>query len=228
MLLKLRRADLQFPKAGWPPSDDHLVVMHGEHVMRSLQRIHGGPANNAWTWSITALYVPPGVMTMHGREDTKEEAKAAFGKTLRAWLSYIGADELTEELLASMGLAVDDRDRCLPLAPRRPHVLRKRIAGARLHRRSRRRLANLAHNRKQGLNGKSLQHRSGRIPVGLPHRRPFECDVLGMTVTPTQRAADTFFGRGHGIHSGKPHAEDYTGCAGKFFPNEGMVFPEWR
>jgi hypothetical protein len=39
MPLKLRPAHEQFPKAGWRPSDEHLVVMHGEHVVGSLSRV---------------------------------------------------------------------------------------------------------------------------------------------------------------------------------------------
>jgi hypothetical protein len=100
MPLKLRRANEQFPQAGWPPSDDHLVVMHDEHVIGTLRRIDAGTQRDSWSWSITALYVPPGVMTLHGRADSKEDAKAAFGKTLRQWLDHIGADDLTEEIVA--------------------------------------------------------------------------------------------------------------------------------
>jgi hypothetical protein len=104
MPLKLRRANEQFPKAGWPPSDDHLVVMHDEHVIGTLRRIDAGPQRNNWSWSITGCYVPPGVMTLHGTADTKDEAKAAFGKTLRSWLDHIGADDLTGEVLAKYGI----------------------------------------------------------------------------------------------------------------------------
>jgi hypothetical protein len=93
----LRRADLQFPTAGWRPSDGHLMVMDDETVIGCLRRIEGGPSHNDGTWSITALYCPPGVMTMHGREDRKEEAKAAFGKALRKWLDHVGESELTED-----------------------------------------------------------------------------------------------------------------------------------
>src|SRR5712672_1943873 len=99
MALKLRRADLQYPTAGWPPDEDHPVVMHGDKVIGNLRRIDGGPGHNEWSWSITALYVPPGVMSMHGREDTKEVAKAVFGKTLRRGLGHIGAEDLTEEII---------------------------------------------------------------------------------------------------------------------------------
>jgi hypothetical protein len=52
-------------------------------------------------WSITALYVKPGVMTMHGTAESKEDAKAAFAKTLRDWLNHVGAEDLTKEVLAT-------------------------------------------------------------------------------------------------------------------------------
>jgi hypothetical protein len=44
-------------------------------------------------WSITGCYVPPGVMTLHGVADSKEEAKAAFGRRFRAWLEWAGEKE---------------------------------------------------------------------------------------------------------------------------------------
>jgi hypothetical protein len=50
------------------------------------------------------LHVPPSVMILHGAADSKEEAKAAFGKTLRNWLDHIGAAELTDEVLARHGV----------------------------------------------------------------------------------------------------------------------------
>jgi hypothetical protein len=99
-LLKLRRTDLHYPEAGWPPNEDRLVVLFEERMIGSLGRIGGGPQDNSWRWSITALYVPPGVMMMHGTAETKEEAKAAFAKTLRKWLTHIGATELTDEVVA--------------------------------------------------------------------------------------------------------------------------------
>jgi len=111
MPLKLRRADLQYPNVGWPPDEGHLVVMHGENVVGSLSRVNGGPANNQWMWSITGLYVPPGVMNMHGVEDGKEAAKAAFGSTLRTWLVHVGADDLTDEVLAQHGFGRNCRSR---------------------------------------------------------------------------------------------------------------------
>ena len=36
-------------------------------------------------------------------EDGKEAAKAAFGSTLLAWLVHVGADDLTDEVLAQHG-----------------------------------------------------------------------------------------------------------------------------
>jgi hypothetical protein len=89
---------VHYPEVGWPPDEDHLVVLSGERMIGSLRRIGGGPQHDSWRWSITAFYVPPGMMTMHGTAESKDEAKAAFAKTLRNWLTYIGA--LTDEVIA--------------------------------------------------------------------------------------------------------------------------------
>lgn len=100
MPLKVRRADLQYPGAGWPPDEAQLVVMFGESPLGSFRRIDGGPMSSRWSWSITGVYVAPGIVTTHGTADSKEEAIAAFTRTLRTWLTHVGADELTDELLA--------------------------------------------------------------------------------------------------------------------------------
>jgi hypothetical protein len=84
--------------------DAELVVMHGDTVIGVLRRIDGCPSGDRWLWSITALYVRPGAMTMNGVEETKEAAKGTFGKTLRAWLQHIGADDLTDEILTRHGI----------------------------------------------------------------------------------------------------------------------------
>jgi hypothetical protein len=78
--------------------------MHGETVIGSLRRIDGGPQQDNWSWSITACHVPPGVMTLHGTADSKEAAKTACAKTLRNCLDYIGAAELTDDVLAEHGI----------------------------------------------------------------------------------------------------------------------------
>ena len=102
MPLRLRRSDLQYPNAGWPASDDRLVVLRGDTVIGSLRRIEGGPGHDNWSWSITALYVRPGALTMHGMAETKEAAIAGFTKTLRAWLAHGGENE-TAEVVARHG-----------------------------------------------------------------------------------------------------------------------------
>jgi hypothetical protein len=109
MPLKLRRAADQFPDAGWPPDNGHLVVMRGDEVIGTLRRMDGGPQAGNWSWSITALYVPPGIMTLHGTADTRDEARAAFGKTLRAWLDHVGADDLSDEVVARHGFGSGKR-----------------------------------------------------------------------------------------------------------------------
>lgn len=93
MALRLRRAAEQFPDAGWPVSDDHLVVLHDGQVIGTLRRTTGGPQDGAWRWSTTGCYVPPGTMTLHGMADSKEAAKIAFGKNFRKWLEWAGLEE---------------------------------------------------------------------------------------------------------------------------------------
>ena len=90
--LRLCRAAEQFPRAGWPVSDEHLVVLYGDEVIGTLRQIDGGPQHGNWFWSITGCYVPPGTMTLYGTAETKEEAKAAFGKTFRKWLAWAGLE----------------------------------------------------------------------------------------------------------------------------------------
>src|ERR1700733_3713905 len=97
--LVLKPTHEQFPEARWLPSADHLVAMYGKHIVGSLTRIDGGPRHGQWSYSMTLLHVPPGVMNTHGCEHSKEQAKAALGQTLRRWLDWVGAEELTEELI---------------------------------------------------------------------------------------------------------------------------------
>jgi hypothetical protein len=72
----------------------------GARSFGSLQRIDGGPSHARWSWSITAVYFPPSTISSRGTADSKEDAKAAFAKTFRDWLNHVGADDLTEEVLA--------------------------------------------------------------------------------------------------------------------------------
>ena len=51
------------------------------------------------------------MMTLHGTADSKDAARAAFGKRLRAWLDYVEAEDLTAEVLAEHGVG---RGRRLP------------------------------------------------------------------------------------------------------------------
>ncbi len=95
MGLRLRRAADQFPEARWPVSEGHLVVLYGDRVIGTLRCIDGGPQQGSWFWSITGCYVPPGTMTLSGTAESKEEAKVAFGKTLRKWMAWAGLDEET-------------------------------------------------------------------------------------------------------------------------------------
>jgi hypothetical protein len=47
-----------------------------------------------WSSTITALYTPPGTMTMNGTAHSKDEANAAFAAMLRQWLTSIDGDAL--------------------------------------------------------------------------------------------------------------------------------------
>src|SRR5258705_6765870 len=42
MPLRLRRAAVQYPRAHWEPSNEHLVILSGETVVGSLMRQTGG------------------------------------------------------------------------------------------------------------------------------------------------------------------------------------------
>jgi hypothetical protein len=90
---RLRRAGEQFPRAGWPVSDGHLVVLHGDRVIGTLREIDGRAAARELVLEHhTGCYVPPGIMTLYGTEGSKEAAKAAFGKAYRKWLEWAGPE----------------------------------------------------------------------------------------------------------------------------------------
>lgn len=128
MPLKLRRTAEQFPKAGWPPSDNELVVMHGETVIGSLRRIDGGPQQDNWSWSITTCYVPPGVMTLHGTADSKEAAKPPAPRPCAtAWITSARRNSPTTSSqntasAASRGAQRPSRGHCLDMQEFRNHL----------------------------------------------------------------------------------------------------------
>ena len=45
----------EFPRAHWAPSNEHLVIMSGENVVGSLQKLNSGTTGERWQWSITAI-----------------------------------------------------------------------------------------------------------------------------------------------------------------------------
>ena len=57
MSLRQRRAAEQFPKAGWPVSDNELVVMHGGKVIGTLRRMDGGPQQGQWLGQVVGMTV---------------------------------------------------------------------------------------------------------------------------------------------------------------------------
>jgi hypothetical protein len=75
MALILRRAAEQFPRANWEPNNEHLVVMSGETVVGSLQKITGGTIGERWSWSVTCVIDDEPIA---GTAARREEAQAQF------------------------------------------------------------------------------------------------------------------------------------------------------
>jgi hypothetical protein len=93
MALHLRRSADQFPRAGWKPDNEHLVVMSGEIVVGSLMKNQGGPASGSWTWSITCIIGDPNEALRYGVEETREQAQEALARAWRRWLERAGLKE---------------------------------------------------------------------------------------------------------------------------------------
>jgi hypothetical protein len=55
MALNLRHASDEFPLAHWAPSNEHLVIMSGDNIIGSLQKLNSGTTGDRWQWSITAI-----------------------------------------------------------------------------------------------------------------------------------------------------------------------------
>ena len=79
MPLRLRPSHLQYPDAGWPPTDGRFSVLYGEIPVGSLNRIEHGPTKDLWEWSITVHSTGHG-LTMQGTEGSKEFAVSAFSR----------------------------------------------------------------------------------------------------------------------------------------------------
>ena len=87
MPLRLRRAADQYPRAGWKPSSDNLVVLSGDTVIASLKKETGGTAGDRWRWSITCVLIDPDESPRIGWTATREEAQQQLAGAWRAWLT---------------------------------------------------------------------------------------------------------------------------------------------
>ncbi len=90
MALILRRTDEQFPRAGWPSSNENLVIMSGETVVGSLWKTVSRTQGERWQWSITCI--TEGWIDGLGRR-----ARGGAGKlrpAWRAWLKRTGLQEV--------------------------------------------------------------------------------------------------------------------------------------
>jgi hypothetical protein len=94
MALRLKRSADQFPRAGWKPDNEHLVVMSGDVVMGSIKKVVGGPSADHWTWSITCVHIPPEQSLMFGVEATRELAQEALARAWRRWLARARLKEM--------------------------------------------------------------------------------------------------------------------------------------
>jgi hypothetical protein len=87
--LHLRRTDEQFPRAGWPSSNENLVIMSGETVVGALWKTVSATQRERWQWSITCI-----TEASIGSADTREEAQAQFAEAWRTWLKRTGLQEV--------------------------------------------------------------------------------------------------------------------------------------
>ena len=78
MALNLRHASDEFPLAHWAPSNEHLVIMSGDNIIGSLQKLNSGTTGDRWQWSITAI-----AETATGWAETREETQAQFAEAWR-------------------------------------------------------------------------------------------------------------------------------------------------
>jgi hypothetical protein len=67
----------------WGPDDYN--VMSGGRAIGRIFRSATAPADRPWMWTITGVTVAPALRN-YGFAETREEAKAAFAATWRAWL----------------------------------------------------------------------------------------------------------------------------------------------
>ena len=98
MPLRIRRACDQYPRAGWPPSDEHLVVVSGETVVGSISvqtiKTEAVGLKKGWRWSITCVLLDPEESPRIGWSETRVEAQHQLADAWRTWLARTGLSEI--------------------------------------------------------------------------------------------------------------------------------------
>jgi len=70
----------------WGPDDYDVIDSQGRDIGRISEPRAGVPPDHPWEWAITGAVVMPHFPS-HGFCATREEAKAKFAETWRAWLT---------------------------------------------------------------------------------------------------------------------------------------------
>src|SRR5829696_9866035 len=74
----------------WGPDDYDVIDSRGRDIGRISKPRAGVPPDHPWEWAITGAVVMPHLPS-HGFCATRDEAKAKFAETWRAWLAFFGA-----------------------------------------------------------------------------------------------------------------------------------------
>jgi len=75
----------------WGPDDYDVIDGQGRDIGRISKPRAGVPPDHPWEWAITGAAVMPHLAS-HGFCATRDEAKAKFAETRRAWLHFGGAN----------------------------------------------------------------------------------------------------------------------------------------
>jgi hypothetical protein len=94
MMLRLRKTSDQYPRAGWEPSNDNLVVLSGHTVVGSLKKQIGGTTGERWSWSITCVLVDPNECPRIGWAATRVGAQQQLAEAWRTWLARTSLQEI--------------------------------------------------------------------------------------------------------------------------------------
>jgi hypothetical protein len=70
----------------WGPDDYDVIDAQGRDIGRIFKPGAGVPPDHPWMWTITGAVVAP-CLPSHGFCASREEAKAKFADTWRAWLA---------------------------------------------------------------------------------------------------------------------------------------------